>query len=44
MKLYYIYHSGFAIVGQTAIVIIDFWEDSIDALHGHNDIKQLQRR
>lgn len=40
MKLYYIYHSGFAIVGQTAIVIIDFWEDSIDALHGiiHNEL------
>lgn len=40
MKLYYIYHSGFAIVGQTATVIIDFWEDSIDALHGiiHNEL------
>lgn len=34
LHLYYIYHSGFAIVGEHSIVIIDFWEDSIDALHG----------
>jgi L-ascorbate metabolism protein UlaG (beta-lactamase superfamily) len=34
MKLYYIYHSGFAIVGERATVIVDFWEDSVDALHG----------
>ena len=34
MYLYYIYHSGFAIEGKHSIVIIDFWEDSVDALHG----------
>lgn len=34
MKLYYIFHSGFAIVAEDMTVIVDFYEDTMDALHG----------
>jgi L-ascorbate metabolism protein UlaG (beta-lactamase superfamily) len=43
MKLYYIFHSGFALVTDGVTVIIDFYEDSIDALHGIVHDSLLQR-
>lgn len=34
MTLRYLFHSGFAVETDTAIVIIDFYEDTSDASHG----------
>lgn len=34
IKICYIFHSGFAISTDTATVVVDFYEDSVDALHG----------
>ena len=46
MELIYIYHSGFAVMGKKSIVIIDFWEDTTDALHGivHDELLQQKDR
>ena len=34
MKLYYIFHRDFVIIEDKVVVIIDFYEDSINDLHG----------
>lgn len=34
MRLTYIYHSGFAIEAENFTIIIDYYQDSIDKLHG----------
>jgi L-ascorbate metabolism protein UlaG (beta-lactamase superfamily) len=34
MLLHYLFHSGFAIEGEQAIVIMDYFEDTVDENHG----------
>lgn len=44
MKLYYIFHSGFAIVADGVTVILDFYEDSMDEFHGIVHDELLKRK
>lgn len=34
MKLVYLYHSGFALLGEDYTVVIDYWEDSVSLSEG----------
>lgn len=46
MKLYYLFHSGFAIIADEFAVIIDFYEDTADALNGfvHDELLSCGKR